>query len=480
MQERQENKSGVALRAGLWYTACNFIDKGLVFLTTPIFTRLLSKSVIGDFSNYTVWLTLITYVVTMDMHVTVSRARFDYKGKLNQYISSIAILSLFSTCAFSVVVFVFRDPLTSFIGIEPRMLIIMMSTIAFSGSFQMFQIEHRVHYKYKTFALMTLLLNVSTISLSLILIQVIPDKLMGRTLGYTIPRWLIYVGLFCLLLYRGRCFKWEHCKYCLKICIPYIPHLLSLYILSASDRAMIKMFQGSEEVALYSIGYTCAMIVTLLGNSMNQAWSPWLTERLHDGNIQAIRKWSTRYFALFMLLVTGVGFIAPELLLFMGGRAYESAVFVLPPVMSGCIFQFAYTMYVNIETYEKKTGRMALATMTGALVNVVLNYIFIPKYGYVAAAFTTLVGYGVLFLVHFMAVKRLKMTHIYSGKFIFGSLIFSCMMIFAYYFLYQHFVLRVIAIVIVAIIVIILAVKYRETIKGVVRRIFPKKTKIIK
>jgi O-antigen/teichoic acid export membrane protein len=240
---------------------------------------------------------------------------------------------------------------------------------------------------------------------------------------------------------------------------------------------MIKMFQGSEEVALYSIAYTCAMIVTILGNSMNLAWSPWLTENLHEGNTTQVRKWSTRYFALFMVLVTGVGFIAPELLLFMGGKSYVSAIYVLPPVMAGCIFQFAYTMYVNIETYEKKTGRMALATMTGALVNVILNYIFIPKYGYVAAAFTTLVGYGVLFLVHYFAVKKLKMTHVYSSKFIFGSLIFSCAMIFIYYFLYQHVILRVVAIAIVVACVCIFVVKYRDMIIGFIKSVVPKKVK---
>lgn len=155
MQNKQVKNSGVALRAGLWYTVCNFIDKGLVFLTTPIFTRLLTKSTVGDFSNYTVWLTLITFVVTMDMHVTISRARFDYKEDLNQYISSIAILSFLTTSALSVVMLLFHEPIIKFIGIDISLLIIMMSTIAFSGSFQMFQIEHRVHYKYKTFAMMT-------------------------------------------------------------------------------------------------------------------------------------------------------------------------------------------------------------------------------------------------------------------------------------------------------------------------------------
>lgn len=475
MQNKQVKNSGVALRAGLWYTVCNFIDKGLVFLTTPIFTRLLTKSTVGDFSNYTVWLTLITFVVTMDMHVTISRARFDYKEDLNQYISSIAILSFLTTSALSVVMLLFHEPIIKFIGIDISLLIIMMSTIAFSGSFQMFQIEHRVHYKYKTFAMMTLLLSVLTIVLSLILINVMPDQLMGRILGYTVPRWLIYVSLFILLINKGRCFKWTYCKYCLKICIPYIPHLLSLYILSASDKAMIKIFQGPEEVALYSIGYTCSMVVMLLGNSMNQAWSPWLTERLHEGNFQTIRKWSTRYFALFVFLVTTVGFFAPEMILFMGGKPYMSAVYVLPPVMVGCIFQFAYTMYVNVETYEKKTGGMALATMTGALVNVILNCIFLPKYGYVAAAFTTLMGYGILFLAHFLIVKKLKMTHIYSSKFIFGMLSFSCLMIFIYYFLYQHFVLRMIAIGIVMVILIVFAIRNKDFIHRFFRRIIPRR-----
>ena len=165
-----------------------------------------------------------------------------------------------------------------------------------------------------------------------------------------------------------------------------------------------------------------------------------------------------------MLLVTAVGLITPEILYFMGGKAYADAIFVLPPVMAGCVFQFCYTMYVNIETYEKKTGKMALATMTGAVVNIVLNYIFIPRYGYVAAAFTTLVGYSVLFVVHFMVVKFLGMSHVYNTGFICSVLAFCCAMVFVYYYLYAHTVVRVIAICLSGTAIMTVFIRHRNEI----------------
>ena len=79
----------------------------------------------------------------------------------------------------------------------------------------------------------------------------------------------------------------------------------------------------------------------------------------------------------------------------------------MTPVAMGCVCQFMYTLYVNIEQYKKKTVGMAIASVTAALINYALNALFIPKYGYIAAAYTTLFGYLVLFIIHMLIVKSL-------------------------------------------------------------------------
>ena len=84
----------------------------------------------------------------------------------------------------------------------------------------------------------------------------------------------------------------------------------------------------------------------------------------------------------------------------------------------GCICQLLYTLFVNVEQFKKKTIGMAIASAVAASVNLLLNWIFIPRYGYLAAAYTTLVGYLCLLCIHMFLVYRLKLSIIYSYKFI--------------------------------------------------------------
>lgn len=454
----------VAARAGIWYVLCSFINKGIAFLTTPIFTRVMSKTEIGEFSNYSVWLSIITIIATMDMQVTVARARFDFDGQLDEYVSSLAILSSISTCIAYAAVMLLRGPFMKVTGLDGRMIHFLMATVLFTGGFNLFQVKQQVQYKYKTFAFITLLLNVSSVLLSLFFVLHMEDRLGGRLIGFTIPRILIYTALFVILVYAGRSFKWTYCRYALAICLPYVPHLLSLNLLSTSDRTMIKNICGAEDAAVYTIGYSCAILVNVLSSSMNQSWIPWMSERLHREDYAATRKWSAVYIGLFVVLVSCIGLVAPELVWFMGGRSYAEAIYVMPPIMAGCTFQAFYTLYVNVETYEKKTGGMAIATVTGAGINILLNAIFIPRYGYVAAAYTTLVGYAVLLAIHFFMVWRIRMTKVYNTKLFLMMLAAVTAMIPVYYLLYAHRFVRYAVIAAVAVLAAGICVRYKAVL----------------
>lgn len=92
------------------------------------------------------------------------------------------------------------------------------------------------------------------------------------------------------------------------------------------------------------------------------------------------------------------------------------AKYVMPPVAASCVLQFIYCMYVNVEQYEKKTGRMALASVIAVIINYVLNTICIPLYGYIAAAYTTYASYFVLMVLHILIVKNIGMSHVYNNK----------------------------------------------------------------
>lgn len=86
------NNNVKALKSGIWYTAAKFITKGIGFITTPIFTRLLSHNDYGLYSNYAAWLSTLTVFATLNLGASFISARFDHEKDFDGYISSTLVL----------------------------------------------------------------------------------------------------------------------------------------------------------------------------------------------------------------------------------------------------------------------------------------------------------------------------------------------------------------------------------------------------
>ncbi len=469
VQASTVDSTSQAVRAGLWYTICNFLVKGLTFLTTPIFSRVLGTADYGNYNNFTSWLSILTVIVTLDMYATIPRARFDYSEDLDQYISSICVLGTGITGCAYLIVALFMPFFSNLFSMSPFYIHILFINLLVAPTFQILQTRNRVFYKYKLFVVLTFVLTASTIGLALVLVNTTPDKLMGRVLGQIIPTFILNLIIYFYLVGKGRSIKREHCRYALKVCIPYVPHLLAINLLGTSDRVMIRHYCGSSDVGLYSLAYTCSLCINVLCTSLNQAWSPWLTEQLHHNNIERIRSVAKKYMALFCVLAVFISLFGPELIFIFGGREYMDAVRVMPPVFVGLLFQYAYTMNVNIEMFDRKTIGTAIGTGTAATLNIVLNILLIPIFGYVAAAYTTLIGYIALFLIHVYLVHRIGRGNVYDNKYTFGLLILCSIAMLAISLLYSHTIIRYLVIAIYAIVIIIVAIRNKDWIMGLLR-----------
>ena len=205
----------------------------------------------------------------------------------------------------------------------------------------------------------------------------------------------------------------------LKIALPYIPHILSITVLRQMDRVMITKICGERETALYALAYNVATVVTLLQSSMNSAIGPWMAEKLAKKEHKQLRRYSKNYVVLFVYLALGLMLISPEALWILGGKDYMGAKWVMIPVTLGLICQFMYSLFVNVEQITKNTIGMAFASVSAAALNFVLNAWLIPKCGYIAASYTTLISYLWLLLVHMWLVWKIGLSEVYSYRFMF-------------------------------------------------------------
>jgi O-antigen/teichoic acid export membrane protein len=459
-----------AISSGIWFTISNFIVRAIGFLTTPIFTRLLTHSEFGDFSNFTTWASILLIITSLNLESSLIRARFDFEEDLNRYVFSMIILSMLSTAIWFVIVNIAIGPTENFLSLNRKEIYALFIYLFFTPTINLFQNVERYQYKYKWTVATSMAISVGASLLSVVFVVTFSDKLSGRILGYILPTFIVGLIIFLYYLFRIRRIKLSYWKYALPFTLPFIPHLLSMYLLGSMDRVMIKKMCGAEDLALYSLAYTVGSLIAILITSMNGAFSPWLGEKLSKKQYNKIKQVSLPYVLAFTYFACGVVLIAPEILLIMGGKSYMEAVYVMPPVSAGCVMQFIYCMYVNVEQYEKETVGMAIASAIAALFNYITNYLFIGMFGYVAAAYTTFAGYFVLLLMHMYLVREMGMSFAFDNKKIISIAIGASVIIFLINFILKAQALRFVIFTVYALIGIIYFVKHRRVIMAIVKR----------
>lgn len=425
MSNIKENK--LAIKSGIWYTLASFLVRTVTFLTTPIFTRLLSKAEFGDFNTFLSWQSVALVVIPLNLEASLLTARFDFKDDLERYKKSILSLGWISTLIWIALISIFNGFVVEKTQISLVYIYGMLLYVGFSPAINIYQMCERFEYRYRNTVLMGLAIALGSSVLSVILVKYMSDRLAGRIIGAVAPT--IAIGLVLVIKYLfSSTFTTQYWNYALKLCIPYVPHLLSLTLLNMMDRIMIRDICGSESTAMYSLAYNCGAIITMLITSMNNAFSPWLGNRLSKGEYVEIKSFAKKYISCFTVIAITIILIGPEILYVLGGKPYLEAKYVMVPVAAGCFCQFIYTMFVNIEQLLKKTAYMAYASVSAAVLNYVLNLVFIPKYGYIAAAYTTLIGYFWLLILHMLIVCFIGCKNVYDYKFI-GLMIVSVVVV---------------------------------------------------
>ena len=471
------NNNAKALKSGFWYLIANFATKAMALITTPIFTRLLTKEEFGEYNNFISWMSIAVIVITMSMESSLISAKFDYANRLNQYNYSILTLTLVSTSVWAIIVNLLSGYFTDLTGLNMYYLNLILIYCFFYAAVNIYQIGERFHFRYKRSVFIALSLTISTTVLSILLVLIMKDRLTGRIIGTVLPYIVIGMALVIYFILNGRKIDFSTWPYVLKICIPFIPHLLSLTVLNSVDRIMINRICGPADTAMYSLAYTCGHMVTLLLTSMNSAFSPWLGERLHDEDYSPIRSVSKYYIGAFCVMAVMLMLLAPEILLLLGGKRYIDAKYVMAPVAMGCVCQFLYTMFVNVEQYKKKTVGMAFASVAAAVLNYVLNALLIPKYGYIAAAYTTLAGYMLLLLVHMVLVKMIKLGDVYDYKFVLSIVALMLAVTMGVNYLYDNTVMRYIVIAIGTAGILAVAYIKKDIVLKLVRMIIKREKK---
>ncbi|MCR4908067.1 MAG: oligosaccharide flippase family protein [Lachnospiraceae bacterium] len=416
----QEGSGTKAVKSGLWYVLSNVLIRAVGIITAPIYTRLLTTAETGYANNFNNYVSIFTVVTCLCLIYSVGRAKLDFKDEFDAYMSSIQTLSSLFGLVILTLVMIF-SPAEGWLGYPRYALFLMFLVLTVYPSVDYQQYKYRFEWRYRENIAISVILTILTVFLSIGLIFMMPeDKGFAKILGTVIPELLLGGWCYFNIVRKGRCFyRKEYWRYALSIGLPMIPHGLALILLARMDTSMISRRCTMAEVGLYTSGYTIGTLLMFITNAVGNAWLPWFNERLYAEDREAIREKNRLLMeggtALTLLFIA----FAPLAVRILLAKSYRECMWVVPPVALGTLCQYFYTNYVNVELFYKKTAMIAVNSIIAAGVNYVLNAVFIEKYGYIAAAFTTLFGYAFLNLLHFICTRLILKKKIYADGYYF-------------------------------------------------------------
>ena len=435
----------VQAKASIWYTICNFFQKGISFIAVPIYVRLLTTDEYGDWSVFQSWRDILIIFASLNLFSGVyTKTLVDNKDDRDRYTSSMQGLGTIVSLGLFVIYFFTHDWCNRIIGLEtPYMMLLFLYFIVYPA-FSFWGTRQRVEYKYKPMVIVTIIISLLTPGVSILLLLKTDLRTNAVILGYLLVQSGIGLIFYVYHFWKGKCFYHkDYWVYASKFNIPLIPHYLSLIVLGQSDRIMIKHYCGESDAGIYSFAYQIASAINALILAINGSRVPWTYEQLRIKVYNKLKGITNTLVLMMAGMVLFVALISPEIIKIIGTADYQIAVYVIPVVTLGVYYTFVYDLYASIEFYFGATKYVMYASVTGALLNIVLNAIFIPKYGFIAAAYTTLVCYFIFMIVHYLFSKKVLRQQqiedpIYDNKMVFflsGLLTLvglGCMLVFPY------------------------------------------------
>jgi len=258
---------------------------------------------------------------------------------------------------------------------------------------------------------LTLGTTVTGTAVSLLLIA-----LFGKHVAYLLTGQAIALLIFLTLTVRfsGWTFRWAHLRALTRTRhtaarytrygLPMMAWFLSASLLDVSDRYAIQSFRGAHEMGLYAVNYGLisglAMLINVpvsltLGPLLYEQWS-----KRDTVAVTATVKQMTTVYAAFALFFVGlIVVVERDLVNLLLGEEFRPGYVILVPVLIGRLLWGLSIIGQKSLELRERTNLMAWNAAAAAFCNVLLNLLLVPRYGYIAAAYTTLASYGLYVLL---------------------------------------------------------------------------------
>jgi len=383
--------------------------RGMSFITLPVFSRIMTQAEYGEFSIYLSWVSILSIITTLTVWGGYFNAGIVHEEDKDRFVSISMGLSMTCVTIAYGAVYLFKKHISQLIGMPEILLDFAFIEILFSVPLNIWNSKETHFFRYKARLAISAGISVLTSVLGIFAVFRFPEyRVEARILSNLIPNAIVGGVFFVLNLQKGKqFFQWKKWKSIFAFNLVLIFHYLSMQVLSQSDRIMIGSMIGADAAGMYSVAYNFSMLLNLVTNGVNTSITPFLYRELKKNDSNDIRHITTGIVLLVAAMAMMVICVLPDLYGLILPETYYPALWAIPPVVIAAFFMFLYPMFGAVEFYYMENRFITTASMIGAVLNVVLNKIMIPKFGFIAAAYTTLFCYIAFSVCHYLFASRL-------------------------------------------------------------------------
>ena len=422
----KNNKLKLFLENFMFYGGLSMLQKALPFIILPIITRLLvDPSAYGIADMFNLIISFGSALAVLGIYDAIFREFFEEKDnkEYQKKVTSTGMnIVLISGLIIMILVLVFRTFIgKKFLGNEIYSNLVVLSGVGIylSAISSIVSVPTRLRNQRKVYLIRGLTFPIIGFGITITSIK----------LGYTYEA-LIYgtIGMSIISVisfyfinkndFSLKIFDKKVAKELLKIGLPLVPTFLIYWIFNSMDRIMINRILGASELGIYTVGSKVASISQLIYSAFAGGWGYFAFSTMKDEKQVETNSKIFEYLGVISITVYILAqpFISPVFNLFLKGgyiRGKEvfSFLFLSPLIL------MLYQTVGNQVIVIKKSYLSTLALLFGAVLNIILNLLFIESYGIRGAAFSTLNSYIVSVIIMCLICYKYKL-FIASKKFL--------------------------------------------------------------
>jgi O-antigen/teichoic acid export membrane protein len=267
----------------------------------------------------------------------------------------------------------------------------------------------RMEEKAKRYMVLTLLSTGLSITLSVWLVLGLKLGVLGMVLSGVITQGLmLLIVLWTIARQLPFRFDLKLFKPLARIGFPSIFGLFAFLLIDYADRQMLQRMVGLGELGVYSVGYSFGMVMMIFVGAFGTAWPPFFmsfVNRREDAKhvFGRVLKYYLLGFGVLVMLFFAV---AKPIVVLMLGPAFQDAFVVVGMVAAAYMLKGCYLILLPGIYFEQKLYIQTGIEWVAALVNIGLNFLWIPMFGLAGAAGATLVSYLCLPVLSWFFAKR--------------------------------------------------------------------------